>query len=123
MLVLLVACAGAAPQNGPFAPCPNSPNCVSSLATDSTHQIDPLPAGDLDRLQALVLSLPRTALVERTGDYLHVTFTTRLMRFVDDVEFRVAGDHIDVRSASRVGKGDLGVNRARVEELRAAWKP
>lgn len=123
MLLLFVACAAAAPTAGPFAPCPPSPNCVSSLATDPEHQVAPLPLGDLDKLEALVLSMPRTALVERGADYLHVTFTTKLMRYVDDVEFRIAGDHIDVRSASRVGYGDMGVNRARVEEIRAAWAP
>lgn len=123
MMLLLAACAAAAPKAGPFAPCPASPNCVSSLATDPEHQIAPLALGDLDKLQALVLSMPRAALVERGADYLHVTFTSKLMRYVDDVEFRIAGDHIDVRSASRVGYGDMGVSRARVEELRAAWTP
>ena len=54
-----------------------------------------------------------------TGSYLHATFVSRIFRFVDDLELRADGETIHVRSASRVGYSDLGVNRKRVEALRA----
>lgn len=106
-----------------LGPCPATPNCVSSRADDDLHRIDPLPlpAGDpIDRIAEVVLSFPRTAIVERNDNYLHATFTSRVFRFVDDVEFlidRNAGA-VHVRSASRVGVGDMGVNRSRVEAIR-----
>ncbi len=114
-----------------FAPCPPSPNCVSSYAGDEEHHVDPLPlpadrpeATDADILEALrrVLSaLPRTRIVNVEGDYLHATCTSLVFRFVDDVEFRLDREAgvMHVRSASRVGYGDLGVNRRRVEKIRA----
>ena len=111
-------------------PPPRSPNCVSSQAepSDRIHWIAPLPLhGDrataIDRLAAIIGQLPRTSLVERGGAYARFTFTTRLVRYVDDVELLVhpTEPRVDVRSASRVGWGDLGTNRRRVEALRAAW--
>ena len=112
--------------NGTLRPCPETPNCVLSLSTDEVHGIAPLTyegdaAEGMRLLKAAMDRLPRTRIVTEEGRYLHVEFTTRIMRFVDDVEFLVAenGGRIDVRSASRVGYGDLGANRKRVEEIRA----
>ena len=108
-----------------FAPCPASPNCVSSYATDVLHAVAPLPlpADDdaVSVLRRIVESFPRTTIVTVDGDYLRATFSSRIFRFVDDVEFLVDRDAavVHVRSASRLGKGDLGVNRRRVEEIRA----
>lgn len=67
-----------------------------------------------------MLSLPRTRLIEEDDSYLHLEVTSRLLRFVDDVEFvfEEEGKTIHFRSASRVGYGDLGVNRRRMEEIR-----
>ncbi len=114
-------------ENGALRPCPESPNCVSSLSTDAVHGIEVLTYnGDeqegMRLLKAAMERLPRTRIVKEDGRYLHVEFTTRIMRFVDDVEFLIAegGGKIDVRSASRVGYGDMGTNRKRVEEIRAA---
>jgi uncharacterized protein (DUF1499 family) len=131
---LLVGCQGTRPGNlgardGRLLPCPSSPNCVSSQATDEAHRVAPLVyAGSVDdamnRLKAIIQSLPRTAVITDTGAYLHVEFTTALFRFVDDVEF-LADDSakiIHVRSASRLGKSDLGVNRKRVELIRRRWQ-
>jgi uncharacterized protein (DUF1499 family) len=103
--------------------CPSSPNCVSSQAADSPHQIAALPlTGDLansrQRLLALLASQPRVTVVSDENNYIHAEFTSRLLRFVDDVEFLLGPQAIEVRSASRVGHSDLGVNRARVEQLR-----
>jgi uncharacterized protein (DUF1499 family) len=71
--------------------------------------------------QEAVDLLPRTQRLTTSPSYLHAISRTRLLRFVDDLELRldVEGRKIDVRSASRVGYGDLGVNRRRVERLRA----
>lgn len=130
----LFSCAGRRPadlgiQDGRLRPCPSSPNCVCSEDTDSQHGIDPLrftgdPAAAFARARAAALSLPRTKLVGETADYMHFESTTALMGFVDDLELQLVPgkDEIAVRSASRLGYGDLGVNRKRVEALRAAFE-
>ena len=116
--------------NGQLRPCPNSPNCVCSLATDREHSIAPIPfSGDaalvIAKIADEVQSLPRTRVVLKTQDYLHVEFRSALFRFVDDVEFLVepATQQIQIRSASRVGRSDLGVNRERMEQLRRLLEP
>lgn len=131
-LLLLAACATERPHNlglteGRLSPCPSSPNCVSSLAEDASHRVEPLRhAGEQEaaraRLLAAIGTLSRKRIVRDDADYLHVEVTTPIMRFVDDLEFHFAGDGvIHVRSASRVGHSDLGVNRKRVEALRRAF--
>ncbi|MBD2694031.1 DUF1499 domain-containing protein [Anabaena catenula] len=113
-------------QSGKLAPCPSSPNCVSSQASDSLHQIAPLsftstPEQALANLRTLIQFLPRTKIITETEDYLYAEFKSALMGFVDDVEFYLDRNSniIHVRSASRLGYGDLGVNRQRIEEIRA----
>ena len=111
-----------------LAPCPKSPNCVCSRAdaADRVHYIAPLRVegpGDaaLARVKAAALGMPRATLLDEAPGYLKVLFKTRLVRFRDDVEFEWdEGEQVvHVRSASRLGYGDLGVNRARVEAIRA----
>ncbi len=111
--------------DGLLAPCPTSPNCVSSQSRDGKHRIEPLdlvgtPAETLAQLQAIIADLPRAEVVEATDTYLYAEFTSALMGFVDDVEFYLdpAAKVIQVRSASRLGESDLGVNRKRVETIR-----
>lgn len=108
-----------------LAPCPSSPNCVSTTGQDQEHAITPFRyaksrAEAQEALKAIVLSLPRTRLVEADESYHHYEFTSLLLRFVDDVEFLFdeATKTIHFRSASRIGYGDLGVNRRRMEEIR-----
>lgn len=105
--------------------CPQSPNCVCSQSASPEHQIAPLsltvePTGAIARIADIVRSMPRTTIVRQTDTYLHAEFRSRLFRFPDDVEFLIDADAkvIHVRSASRIGHSDLGVNRARVEEIR-----
>lgn len=107
-------------------PCPASPNCVSTQATDDSHAIAPFRykksrAEAKESLKAIVQSMPRTRLVEENESYLHYEFTSLLLRFVDDVEFLFDDETktIHFRSASRTGYGDLGVNRKRMEEIRS----
>lgn len=109
-------------------PCPDSPNCVSTLAPaeDSRHAIAPYRYSKSRSdakgvLKMIVGGLPRTKLVQEEDAYLHYEFTSLLLRFVDDVEFLFDDEvkTIHFRSASRVGYGDLGVNRRRMEEIRS----
>ena len=125
---VLSACSGTAPgnlgvQDGHLTGCPPSPNCVSSQASDAEHFIAPLPLkGNPEQTQArlkqLLSSEPRVRLVEETPGYLRAEFSSKLMRFVDDVEFLIGTNAIDVRSASRLGYADFQVNRQRIEQLR-----
>ncbi|SPP63688.1 DUF1499 domain-containing protein [Nitrospira lenta] len=107
-------------------PCPSSPNCVSTQATDEGHAIAPFRyrksrAEAKEALKTIVQAMSRTKLVEEDESYLHYEFTSLLLRFVDDVEFLFddTTKTIHFRSASRVGYGDLGVNRKRMEEIRS----
>lgn len=105
-----------------FDPVPDKPNCVSSRAepSDTTHYIEPLRGTDLAALRAELATWDRTTIVEEDAGYLHATCKTKWIGFTDDLELEVEGDVVHVRSASRVGYADFGVNRKRVEKLRAA---
>ncbi len=131
--LFLIGCSGVRPANlgvkdGRLAPCPPTPNCVSSQSTDRDHEIAPLsysssmPEAMVD-LKKIIQRMKRTRIVSETDSYLYVEFTSALWRFVDDVEFSFddASKTIQVRSASRLGKSDFGVNRKRIEMIRAAW--
>lgn len=129
---LVAGCGGRMPTaladgSGRLAPCPESPNCVSSEATDEAHAIAAYRIrGDEEvawkALDTHLRTLPRVEIETAAADYVHAVFTTRLMRYRDDVEFGLdaASGQIRVRSASRVGYGDMGVNRERIESIRAA---
>ena len=106
-----------------LAPCPDSPNCVSTLATDEEHGISPLAfRGSTDETMEAIVSvvkqMVRTRIITRDRLYLHAQYRTRI-GFVDDVEFvLVEGEQrVDFRSASRVGYSDLGLNRRRMDEF------
>ena len=114
---------------GKFKPCPSSPNCVSSTGdaqADPKHHVAPLgvagdPAEAWRKLDALLKATPRVVIVRADGNYLHAEFSSKLMGYVDDVEFALdaVAKVIHVRSASRLGESDFGVNRARIEDIRA----
>ncbi|WP_448600364.1 DUF1499 domain-containing protein [Thermoleptolyngbya sp.] len=117
-------------KDGKLAACPGSPNCVNSQApaSDAEHYIAPLsysgtPAEAIARLKSIITALPRTKIIDESDHYLYAEFTSALMGFVDDVEFYVdeAAGVVQVRSASRLGQSDLGVNRKRIEEIRAKF--
>ena len=106
--------------DGALAPCPASPNCVCSEAgAPQSHAVAPLPSAAWDRLPGLVEAQGGTV-VARSEIYIAATFRSPLFGFVDDVEFRRGDGTVQVRSASRVGRSDLGANAKRVEALRAA---
>ncbi|MBE9117583.1 DUF1499 domain-containing protein [Lusitaniella coriacea LEGE 07157] len=106
--------------NSKLASCPGTPNCVNSQSEKPQEKIEPLPLVAIADLKSLIENLERTNIVEATNDYLYAEFTSKLMGFVDDVEFYrdTNANVIHVRSASRLGKSDLGVNRQRVEMIR-----
>lgn len=112
-------------HDGRLKPCPNSPNCVCSYDADAEHAIAPLSytatsTEAIIALKQVIQSLERTTVITESADYLYVEFSSKLMGFVDDVEFYLdpAAKVIQVRSASRLGKSDLGVNRTRIETIR-----
>jgi uncharacterized protein (DUF1499 family) len=113
---------GLGARDGRLAPCRRTPNCVSSQAdvADREHYIAPLAfRGTIAELRRALEALPRVTVIREAPDYLYAEFRTPLLRYVDDVEFLKAGDVVHVRSASRLGRRDFGVNRRRVEEIRA----
>lgn len=128
--LMLSACSGSRPANlgiypnGEFAPCPGTPNCVSSFAPSDNdrHYIEPINASDSkwQELARILESMPRIEIIERDGPYLRAEATTRILRFVDDLEFLYQPEQsiINIRSASRIGRYDFGVNRKRIENIR-----
>jgi uncharacterized protein (DUF1499 family) len=107
-------------RDGKLAPCKRSPNCVSSQASpsDAQHYIAPIH-GTMEAVRAAVQAMPRTTVVSEKSNYLHAEFRTKLMRYVDDVELFFDGQVVQVRSCSRLGRRDFGVNRKRIEAIRA----
>ena len=108
-----------------LTPCPASPNCISSQATDAEHSTKPLRfTGDAtlawNRLKSALGTESRLLIVEDTGNYLHAEARSLIFRFVDDIEFVLDPEAgvIQVRSASRTGYSDFGVNRRRVQRIR-----
>jgi uncharacterized protein (DUF1499 family) len=125
------ACATSTPpkkrtdEGSALAPCPASPNCVSSIDRDRKHAIAPLvyPSDRNAAYRALIGIIdaqPRATIVKQGPAYVHVEFSSRLFGFIDDVEFLFVPDRprIEIRSASRTGYFDFGVNRKRIEKIR-----
>ena len=127
----LLSCAGTRPNNlgvkdSRLAPCPSSPNCVSSDDADDGHSISSLqlalpPEQAWSAVYATVASLPRTKIITQSDNYLHAECSSAVFGFVDDLELhlRPAQNLVAVRSAARLGRSDLGVNRRRVESVRS----
>ncbi len=114
-------------NNGQLSPCPPSPNCWVSQGDDQAHAIEPIAyTRDRARARDLLLKVlkvvPRTDVVAETDDYIRAKSTSRLLGFVDDLEFYLPPDEhlIHLRSAARLGDSDLGVNRRRLEQIRLA---
>lgn len=113
-----------------FHRCPQSPNCVSTMASikDETHYVAPLSyTGTLEqaqeRLAQIIQAMPRQHLIKKESRYWHYTFHSRVFRFVDNVEFYFPPRQkiIHMRSAAEMGYSDMGVNRARLEAIRQAF--
>ena len=111
-----------------LAPCPRTPNCVSTQAPPGPQHMEPIPytgplAAARERLLKVLRDHPRTRIVREEPDYLKAECRSALFRFVDDVEllFDDGAKQIHFRSASRLGRKDFGVNRKRMEEIRDAF--
>lgn len=127
---LLSACSGNRPtnigiNNGQLAQCPDSPNCVSSDENSENHYIQPLQLSEngsvtFQRLRIYLQEQNNISLITNNENYIHAEASSDLFGFVDDVEFnyRPQTNIIAVRSASRLGYSDMGVNRKRVEAIR-----
>jgi uncharacterized protein (DUF1499 family) len=129
--IIAFGCAGSVTgiQNGRLMPCPSSPNCVSSYETDASHQTEALRyTGTREKAISAVISIleamPEASIIKSDVDYVHAEFRSRIFKFVDDVEFQFveASPVIHVRSASRVGYSDLGVNKKRMEQIRVLFQ-
>jgi uncharacterized protein (DUF1499 family) len=135
-VILLTGCAGAPAnmgiKNGQLTPCPSAPNCVNSQAKDKAHYIEPImttgtPLEVKTRLLKTLNEMDRTKVIVAQDHYISAEFTSKVFRFVDDVEFYFPETKsnemtIFVRSASRVGYSDLGANRKRIELIRSKLK-
>ncbi len=111
-----------------LAPCPRTPNCVSTQAPPGPQHMEAIPyAGPLaqarERMLGVLRRHPRTRIVREEPDYLKAECRSAVFHFVDDVEilFVDAAKRIHFRSASRLGRSDYGVNRRRMEEIRAGF--
>ena len=135
-LIILAGCSGTMPKlglnNGNLMDCPDTPNCVNSQAKDDKHFIQAIVfIGKSKEAKARILKIldemKRTKIVVAEDNYIRAEFVSTLFRFVDDIEFyfpETEGKEttIHVRSASRVGILDFGVNRKRVEQFRSLLK-
>ena len=127
MIPSITLAAGLGIENDHLAPCPASNNCVVSQNADTKHAIKPIKY-NLDREQVkekvlkVLTVVPRTEVVDKTDNYIHALSKSRIFKFIDDVEFYFPADEsiIHIRSASRLGESDLGVNRRRMEQIRLA---
>ena len=111
--------------DGKFYPCPKTPNCASTQSTDELHKIEPITYDSSlenakEKIVKIINSMKRTEIITQTENYIHIEFKSKLFKFVDDVEFYFDDREkiIHFKSASRVGRSDLGVNRKRMENIR-----
>jgi len=132
--VMFVGCAGKRPAylgglQTDLNPCPSKPNCVSSLAQDDQHKVEPIGYEGpreraMNRIKKIVETDNRGKIIYAGPTYVYAEYTSRIFGFVDDVEFLAIIDNpgVQVRSASRLGYSDMGVNRKRIDALRAEFK-
>ncbi len=101
--------------------CGDKPNCVSTQDSRDEHHLEPFVLTDsatLDAIEQVALRLPGAKTAVKEGDYLRIECTSKIMRFVDDLELKITDGKLVVRSESRLGYSDFGVNRKRAEQLR-----
>jgi uncharacterized protein (DUF1499 family) len=125
----LAGCAGESPTglgltDGRLAPCPDSPNCVSSQSESEYASMEPIPLTlsaqeAQEKLAAILQGMDRMKIISQKPGYIHAEASSKIFRFVDDVEFVIdeADGVIHYRSASRMGYGDMNANRERMVEI------
>lgn len=121
----LIALTGCTWVKGRMEDCPYTPNCVSSKMQNPIHGIDPIPfrgnpESAMSRMEKVILSMPRTEIVEKEPGYIRAIYISLVFRFRDDVECMVDPEKsvIHIRSSSRLGISDLGANSRRVKEIK-----
>ena len=132
VFVSLFNCTGTRPddlgirENGELKPCPPSPNCVSSFcdSSDEEHYIKALDLkksipNSIADLKSVLAKHENAVIIKETDNYIYAEFKSKLMGFVDDVEFYLdaKSNKLHYRSASRLGRSDLGVNRKRINQI------
>ena len=136
ILLIMFSCSGKKPtnigvKNGQLRNCPDSPNCVCSQCNpeDKLHYIKPLTYQEsletaYQKLIKTIEADKSTKIITKSFHYIYVEYTSKIFRFVDDVEFYFPKNKkiIHIRSASRLGRSDLGVNRKRIEKLRKKYQ-
>ncbi|QIA64147.1 DUF1499 domain-containing protein [Vibrio astriarenae] len=127
MAFTLTACSQGVEQmsDRTASPCGDKPNCVSTIDNREKHSIAPytLKADTtIDDIESIALTLAGAKTAEKEGNYLRIECTSKIMRFVDDLELKIEGNNLVVRSESRTGYSDFGVNRKRANELRSKLK-
>jgi uncharacterized protein (DUF1499 family) len=130
LITILYGCSGNPTEHNNsgssgFLDCPDTPNCVSSLAKNPKHQVEPFKLKkdsktSWDVVRKTVGLLSRTNIVSADKSNIHAECRSIIFRFVDDLALHLSPSNgiIHIRSASRTGYSDLGVNRRRVENLR-----
>ena len=135
-LIFFSGCTGVIPklgiENGQLIQCPTTPNCVNSQAKDKKHYIEPIlmtgtPLEVKNHILKILNELKRAKIIVAEDHYIRVEFISKVFRFIDDLEFYFPNTKskemtIHVRSASRVGYSDFGVNRKRIEQIRSKFK-
>ena len=135
-LIFFTGCTGVIPklgiENGQLIQCPTTPNCVNSQAKDKKHYIEPIlmtgtPLEVKNHILKILNELKRAKIIVAEDHYIRVEFISKVFRFIDDLEFYFPNTKskemtIHVRSASRVGYSDFGVNRKRIEQIRSKFK-
>ena len=135
-LIFFTGCTGVIPklgiENGQLIQCPTTPNCVNSQAKDKKHYIEPIlmtgtPLEVKNHILKILNELKRAKIIVAEDHYIRVEFISKVFRFIDDLEFYFPNTKskemtIHVRSASRVGHSDFGVNRKRIEQIRSKFK-
>ncbi|WP_045460748.1 DUF1499 domain-containing protein [Vibrio hyugaensis] len=104
------------------SPCGDKPNCVSTQDTREEYNLTPFTlteSTDIDAIEQVALELPGAKTAVKEGNYLRIECTSKIMRFVDDLELKIEDEQLIVRSESRVGYSDFGVNRKRANQLRS----
>ncbi|NOH71400.1 DUF1499 domain-containing protein [Vibrio pectenicida] len=126
-LLILTACSQGVQTmtDRTLSPCGDKPNCVSTQDDRDTHNLKPYiltKNANLNTIEQTALQLSGAKLAAKQDGYLRVECTSRIMRFTDDLELRIEGETLIVRSESRIGYSDFGVNRKRANQLRALLK-
>ncbi|MFH0258914.1 DUF1499 domain-containing protein [Vibrio barjaei] len=102
-------------------PCGDSPRCVSTQDSREEFKLAPFTLTtntNINQIEQIALTLPNAEIATKEGNYLRVEYTSSVFRYVDDMELRIEGDQLLVRSEARIGYYDFDVNRERVEAFR-----